>query len=216
MLKKISTSLMLIMIALNLNAQLKEGVITYNISYESDNPQIAQMASQMGASMKLYSKGKKTRIEMSGMMVGTNIVIGDYNSKEAFVLVDHPMVGKKYKKIASDKFDKVVNPTNIKDVQTLKKTDEHQDILGYDCVKYEISSADGKYELWIADEIKSLVPMFNGKITGVALLTKMDGFVQGMQIKSEIKATAIDKVSVDDSKFDMTIPEGYSELEQEL
>lgn len=214
--KKI-TLLLFLTFSMSIYAQkeLKEGVISMKINMSSENEQVNASLSMLGdISTTTYFKGQKSRTEMKNPMTGENITILDNSSKEMLVLLNNPMLGKKYLKSTMDVSDEDLN--NI----TVKETGDTKTILGYNCKGYDVivkkDDTETKMTMYTTDKI--LAPNQNstglgGKVKGYPMYIVLNISQAGMPLKTTMEVIEIKNESVDNNKFDMTIPEGYSKMD---
>ena len=211
--------ILLITISMSLNVfaqkEIKEGVIMNKVTMSSENEQVNTSLAMIGdLSTTTYFKGNKSRTEMKNPMTGDNTTIIDNDSKKMFTLISNPMLGNKYKQS-----DIKVSEEELKNLVITKK-DDSKTILGYVCKGYDVtgtaSGVDVNMTMYVTEKIIASTQnnaILGEKIKGYPMHLVMD-VNQGvviMQIK--IEATEIKDENVADSKFDMTIPEGYTEME---
>ncbi len=195
--------------------ELKEGVISMKINMSSENEQVNASLSMLGdISTTTYFKGQKSRTEMKSPMTGENTTILDNSSKEMLVLLNNPMLGKKYLKSTMDVSDEDLD--NI----TVKETGDTKTILGYKCKGYDVivkkDDSETKMTMYTTDRISA--PNQNstglgGKVKGYPMYIVLNISQAGMPLKTTMEVIGIKNESVDDNKFDMTIPEGYSKMD---
>ncbi len=196
--------------------ELKEGVISMKINMSSENEQVNASLLMLGdISTTTYFKGQKSRTEMKSPMTGENTTILDNSSKEMLVLLNNPMLGKKYLKSTMDVSDEDLN--NI----TVKETGDTKTILGYKCKGYNVivkkDDSETKMTMYTTDKISA--PNQNstglgGKVKGYPMYMELNISQSGMPLKTTMEVIEIKNESVDDNKFDMTIPEGYSKMKK--
>lgn len=214
--------LLLFVAMLSLNAiaqsEINEGVITSKMTMSSSNEQMnAQLAMVGDIPITTYFKGQKSRTEQVSQMIGNNTSIVDNSSKKILVLMDNPMVGgKKFNKI-DIKAPKKEFIENVK----VSATGDIKTIAGYVCKGYEIKVKEGgnerKMTMYTTDKIKAPTKdtaEFGDKIKGFPMLTIVNIDQGGMPLTVTMEVTAVKAEKVDDSKFDMTVPEGYSKMEK--
>ena len=185
-------------------AQTK-GSITYDMTFSSDNPDMAMVSSMMaGSKMTISFMPGKSKVAMSMGMFGKFSTITDVKKKKMLVLVD--VMGEKnaaYDKLDKDKVD---SPTNV----SVKFVDETKVIMGYTCKKAIGTDSEGnEITYWYTEDIKADLSgqkQFNSNVPGVIL--EFATIQKGMTIN--FVATGISE-EVDKAEFDMKIPEGYTE-----
>jgi GLPGLI family protein len=188
-----------------------EATIEYKIEMSTDNPEVeAQLAMMEGSTMKMYMKDGNVRNEMSmgGFMKTTNITNAETN--ETLMLMDG-MMGKYAAKMKMDDLAEEDAEGSEEDLD-IELVDETKEVAGYNCKKAIIYDADGNENIfWYTEEIEA--PKNGGKylkegIPGMAL----EFSVVQPQITMTFTATEFSKkVKNAKEKFDMTIPEGYTE-----
>ena len=207
--------LLLVTFSLNILAQEKmsEGVITMSQTMVSDDEAVAAQLASMGQiTSSTYFKKGKSRAEVSNQMTGDITVIIDQESQEMLMLMDNPYMGKSYAK-------KVMELTQEQlDNITVVESDETKNVLGYECKRVDLTVKDNGVETTIkfymtnAIEVPTLqTAIYGSKLKGMPMYMEMTMNQMGMQMIMKFEVTEIKKESVDDSKFDMTIPEGYKE-----
>lgn len=209
--------LFLVSLSLNIFAQdvIKEGVITNKVTMSSENEQISASLAMLGdMNTTIYFKGNKSRTEMKSPMTGDNTVIIDNDSKQMFSLLSHPMMGKKYKQD-----DIKVSEEDIENLVITKKEDS-KTILGYACQGYDVSGnangTDLKMTMYMTDKIIATTQnnsILGEKLKGYPMFLVMEVNQGGMIMQITMETTDVNAETVADSKFDMTVPEGYSKME---
>jgi len=205
------------MITLNAIAQeeIKEGVIKMKMTMSSDNDQVNASLAMMGdLTMNTYFKSGKSRSEMKNPMAGNTTTIVDKDAKKILVLLDNPMMGKKYIERTIDISEEDINKL------TITETGDTKTIAGYVCKGYNVSGKkdgqDVKTTIYTTEKITA--PTQNtadlgDKVKGFPMYMTMD-VVQGgfpMTIVSEV--TEVKSEKLEDGKFSMVVPEGYSKME---
>ncbi|MDJ0645415.1 MAG: hypothetical protein QNJ57_05450 [Flavobacteriaceae bacterium] len=210
--------LFLAIFSLNAIAQeeISEGVLTLKMTMSTDNEQAKAAFAMMGdIIVTSYFKGEKSRTEQSHQMTGSNTTIVDNASKKILVLMDNPMMGKKY--VQSDIS---VSEEDLKNV-TVTKKDDTKTVAGYACEGYDVvinkNGLENKMVLYVTDKITAPnqnTTALGDKIKGFPLYMVINTKQGPFDMQITMEATEVKKEKVDDSKFDMTIPEGYSKSEQ--
>lgn len=187
-----------------------EATIEYKIEMSTDNPEVeAQLAMMEGSTMKMYMKDGNVRNEtsMGGFMKTTNITNAE--SKETLMLIDG-MMGKYAAKMKMDDLEEDADDTE--EELDIELVDETKEVAGYTCKKAIIYDAAGNENVfWYTEEIEA--PKNGGKymkegIPGMAL----EFSVVQPQISMTFTATEFSKkVKNPKEKFDMSIPEGFTE-----
>ncbi len=213
--KKI-TLFLLLAINLSIFAQkeVKEGIISMKISMSSDNEQVNASLAMLGdMSTTTYFKGQKSTTEMSSPMTGDNTTIIDNDTKEILVLMDNPMLGKKYLKNTME-----VSDDDLKNI-VVSETGDSKTVLGYKCKGYNVivkkDDVETKMIMYTTDKISAPTQnssTLGGKLNGYPMYMEINISQSGMPMKTIMEVTEIKNESVANSKFDMTIPEGYTEM----
>jgi hypothetical protein len=101
---------------------------------------------------------------------------------------------------------------------TVTEIDETKTILGYKSKRYDLVVKDQGVETTIkfymtdAIEIQTQqTALYGGKLKGMPMYMEMEMNQMGMEMIMKFEVVEVKKESVDDSKFDMAIPEGYKE-----
>ena len=194
--------------------EISEGVVTMKTTMSSDNEQVNASFAMMGdMSVMAYFKGNKTRTEQSNQMTGTQVSIVDQDAGTFLMLMDNPMLGKKYLKQNTKKSEE-----ELKDV-SVTPNGETKTIVGYDCKGYDVVTKQNgqelKMKMFVTDKIKAqeqYSSMLGGKLKGFPLYMVVSMNQSGMGMDITMEVTELKTESVDDSKFNMAIPEGYTEM----
>jgi len=207
---------LLVTFTMNVFAQtaLKEGVISTKVTMSSDNEQMKASFAMLGdLSTKTYFKGNKSRTEMDNPMAGKTTSIVNADTKETLTLMDNPMLGKKFLKQSISKSDE-----ELKDIK-VTPNGETKTVAGYECKGYDVvtkqQGMELKMKMFVTDKIlaqEQYSAMLGGKIKGFPLFMIISVNQSGMSMDTTMEVTEIKNESVDDSKFDLTVPEGYEEM----
>ena len=192
--------------------KISEGVIIMKQKIESDDPTVQAQLAMMGEmTSTTYFKKGKSRSEVSNQMSGDITVIIDQDIQEMLMLMDGPMgklYGKKSTNLTEEELKKV----------TVTEIDETKTILGYKSKRYDLVVKDQGVETTIkfymtdAIEIQTQqTALYGGKLKGMPMYMEMEMNQMGMEMIMKFEVVEVKKESVDDSKFDMAIPEGYKE-----
>ncbi len=204
-------------LSLSLSAQeaLNEGILTISQTMSSDNETVNQQLQSMGAtSSTTYFKGDKSRNETSSPMTGDMIMIMDGKAKQMLMLMNQPMMGKKYA------LESIEPSAEDLANMTVEKGEDTKTILGYKCQQYIVkNTVNGQaieMHLYTTDKISALsqnTTAMAGKVEGFPLyfVVKMNQMGSNIEILSEV--TEIKKEAVSDDMFSMTPPEGYEKME---
>jgi len=210
--------ILIILVIINANVfaqqEIKEGVMTMKATMSSENEQVNLQLAMMGDMITTtYFKGNKSHSHMKNPMAGENTTIVDADANKMLVLLDNPMLGKKYSENEIN-----VSEEDLKNITITDKGDS-KSILDYDCKGFDIVvSKDGveaNMTIYVTDKILVATQnsaMFGSKIKGFPMYMIMNVNQGGMAMKITMEVTEIKGESIDDNKFIMTIPEGYSEM----
>ena len=192
--------------------KISEGVITMKQTISSNDATVQAQLDMIGQmTSTTYFKKGKSRAEVSNQMSGDITVIINQVSEEMLMLMDGPMgkvYGKKSTNLTEEQLEKV----------TVTESDETKTILGYECKRYDLVVKDQGVEsiikFFMTDAIEvptQQTALYGGKLKGMPMYMEMEMNQMGMAMTMKFEVTEVRKESVDDSKFDMTIPEGYKE-----
>lgn len=207
-------SIALLSLTASAQQEITEGVIKAKMTMTSNDEAMNTQFTMLGeVPMTFYVKNQKSRTEQLSQMIGNSIGIVDAKAKKLLLLMDNPM-GKKYdlKEINHSKED-------LKNI-TVTETGDSKTIAGYKCKGYNIevikNGMTSKMIIYTTDKIKA--PTKNtlelgGKLKGFPMHTTVYLGEGDSQITVTIVSVSATAEKVDDSKFDMTIPKGFSKLE---
>jgi hypothetical protein len=203
--------------SLNMAAQkeVKEGVMTMKMTMSTDNEQAKAAFAMIGdIAVTTYFKGQKSRTEQSNQMTGDNISIVDNDVKKVLVLLNNPMMGKKYTET-----DISVTDEDTKGL-TVKANGESKTIVGYTCKGYDITGTkdglDIKMTMFTTDKIIAPTQnsaMLGDKLKGYPMYMIMNMNQGGIDMKITMEVTELKSEKVADSMFSMKVPEGYTKME---
>lgn len=206
-------SILFIAFSLTVFAQetITEGVITMKQTMSSPNPEVNAQLAMMGEIVSTtYFKGEKSKSELSNPMSGDVTTIVNGEEKKMLLLMDSPMMGKKYMEQSLE-----VSEEDLKNI-VVEKTDETKDVLGYTCTKYNVTTnKDGmemKMEMYVTDKLNIMsqnTASLADKVEGFPMFMTVSFNQMGMDMTQTMEVTEIKKEDVSDDTFDMTIPEGY-------
>ena len=194
---------------------LKEGVLSIKMTMDTDNEQAKAAFAMIGdITMTTYFKGQKSRTEMESPMTGKNTNIVNNDTKEVLVLMDNPMLGKKFLKQNIKKSEE-----ESKDI-SVTANGETKTVAGYVCKGYDVvtkqQGIELKMKMFVTDKIlaqEQYSAMLDGKIKGFPMYMVLTMNQGGMNIITTMEVTQVKNESVADSKFIMTIPDGYEKME---
>jgi|AVFP01.1.fsa_nt_gi outer membrane lipoprotein-sorting protein len=210
--------LLTVSISLELAAQreLSEGVITFSQTMSSTNEQMNAQLSMLGdLTTTTYFKKDKSRTELSNPMMGDVTSIFNTENGQMMMVMNNPMMGKVYT------IGSIPGSEQLPDGITIKKGDEVRSLQGYDCQQYLVNMSqegvDVEIEMYVTPLIKALnketleyLGDFDG---GFPLFFKVDSRTPGFEITMTQEVTSIKSQQVDDSKFEMTPPDGYKKVD---
>ena len=209
--KLFSTLAVVALSALSLNAQIKEGTITYAMTMEGLPPEQAAMIGDM----ELKSTFKNTMVltEMSSMMFTNQTLVDD----KGMVMLMEQMGNKIAVKQTKEEMEKEEAKQKEKPADPkIEYTTETKTIAGYECKKAIVTMVgkdkkEEKMEIWYSDKFENLNK--EGKGRGQSFMKGLKGVpfeysgAQGpMKFKMVAKEVSIEPVA--DSKFELST-EGY-------
>jgi len=214
--KKLVT-LFVLMLALIATSQDKftEGVIIMKQSMTSPNEVInASLASLGEIITTTYVDGNKSRTESSNPMSGDVTVIMDSDASMSLQLMDVPGMGKKY---VSQKIE--ITEEMLKNI-TIEEGSETKNVLGYDLKHFIVTmnqqGSEMKMEMFVTDKIDRVMTqqtaILGNKVKGFPLYMITTMSQMGSEIVITTEVTKIDPQPVDDDKFNLTPPEGYTKM----
>ena len=213
--KVILLFLMSVSISAFAQKEVTEGVMKMTMKMSTENEQAKAAIAMMGdIPMTIYFKGQKSRTEQSHEMTGNNVTIVDKDAKKMLVLLDNPMLGKKYTESDTSAADE--DAKNI----TVKANGKTKTIIGNVCKGYDFTGkkdgVDIKMTMYTTDKIK--VPtqntsMLGDKVKGFPMHMIMNVNQGGIDMKINMEVTEIKSENVADAKFDMKVPDGYTKFD---
>jgi GLPGLI family protein len=208
--KNVLTLLLFIGLSLSAVAQLKKGVVSYDVNFSSDKEEMAMVSTMMAGSKMIMSfLPGKSRTDISMGMLGNVSTISDSKTKKTLTLTE--MMGTK--NAVESKIESTESKPND---QTIEITNETKTISGYNCTKANVTTADGNtLVIWFTKDIVAFTQgqnYMNSKIPGFPM--EMTIVQDGLTI--EFKATSVE-TKVDKKLFKQSIPEGYEiKTEEEM
>ena len=209
--KLFSTLAVVAFSALSLNAQIKEGSITYDMKMEGLPPEQAAMMGDM--ELKTTFKNDKVLSEMSSMMFSSQTSMDDKGIVSLIEQMGNKIAVKQTKEeIAKEEAKLKDKPADPK----IEYTSETKTIAGYECKKAIVTMVnkdkkEEKMEVWFSDKFEN--PNKEGKGRGQAFMKGFKGLPfefsnaqGGMKFSMVAKAVSIDPI--DDAKFNLST-EGY-------
>ncbi|MCX7954198.1 MAG: DUF4412 domain-containing protein [Bacteroidales bacterium] len=181
-----------------------EGTIVYSITTEGEID--ANVKAALPLEVTLSVKGPKSLIEMQ-TAYGKQSVISNSETKEQIVLID--MMGQKFA-VTSTKEE---NEKALAELTPYKitQTNETKKIAGYDCIKYEVSNENEKYDFYVAKDL--IVNNLNWntpykEINGVLMEYCQKNKDYGVTVKYTAKE--VRKSKIKDKVFE--IPAGFTKM----
>ncbi len=211
--------ILLFLVSLSIGAfaqkEVKEGVMIMKMTMSTDNEQAKAAFAMIGdIAVTTYFKGQKSRTEQNNQMTGENISIIDNDAKKVLVLLNNPMMGKKYTETDISSANEDAKALSV------KPNGQTKTIVGYECKGYDITGKKEGVELnmtmYTTDKI--LAPtqntsMLGDKLKGYPMYMVMNMNQGGIDMKITMVVTELKDEKVDDGKFTMTVPEGYEKME---
>jgi len=201
-------------IAIHVNAQVREGTISYNLLLENSSSKAANP--MMGNSESIiYFKNGKTLSKIITKAY-TMKVLSDDNG---MVVLSDVVSGKKiFSRKSKAEIDKVRNQKNIQQPK-VEYTKKKKMIMGYECTKAFISfkdprGKDMKMTVWYTEKIKNFPG--SGGIVDPDMLLKLKGMALEMDmeqgpIKMKMTVKNISTKPVPDAVFALSTV-GYTEM----
>ncbi len=195
----------------------QELTVKYDISMESSDPAVqSQLAMMQGSTYTMYLKGTQSRIESNmggGLMVTTNIT--DLDQKKGLVLMNG-MMGKIAAPFNLDSLDKFKDAKKDGEEDTefdIELVDETKEILGHTCKKAIVyGDNDMEFVYWYTEDFKPSEEILGSMIKDGLPGLPLEFSINRPEMKMKYTATDLkEKVEKPKQKFDLKIPEGYSE-----
>jgi GLPGLI family protein len=209
--KLFSTLAVVALSALSLNAQVKEGSVTYTMKIEGLPPEQAAMMGDMET--KVTFKNDRVLTDVSSMM-GSQVFYTD--AKGMLMLIDQ-MGNKIAVKQTKEEMDKAAAKEKDKQADPkIEYTAETKMIAGYECKKAIVTTTkkdktEEKVDVWYCEKFDN--PNKEGKGRGQAIMKGLKGMAfeysggnGGMKFKMVAKEVSMEPVA--DSKFELST-EGY-------
>lgn len=189
--------------------KIKEGKITYGITYPESQLDQQTMAMMPGESV-LFFKNGKLRTEIN-MPMASSVFIEDGQKGSGTMLMD--AMGNKFsvdvnrEKIIGDRFQQ----------PKVNLTDETKTIAGYNCKKANVAVRNKEeddmheFDVWFTTDIAASNG-FATQIEGIdGFMLEYESFQNGMRMK--MTARKVEKIPVEDAKF--VLPSGYKPVSEE-
>ena len=183
--------------------------MTASQSMSSSDPTMQSQLAMMGEiSVTSYYKGDMSKTIVAGGMTGTNTTVFNASTQKGIMFMDNPFMGKKWMPLDASEVD------DEEASYTVERTSETKEILGYTCTKYLISEESGtEMEMYTTEDITvASQKKFGDQVKGVPLLTITETSQMGMSMTITVEVTEIKEEKIKDKEFDMTVPEGYEEV----
>lgn len=211
MVKTILFSLYFLCMLFSISAQSTfEGMISFDISYDSIPAQQKESSLYLPTNMYVLMKGAKQRMELKTIM-GPSIIIIDVEKNESYALSS--MMGKKIAMYISPEQNKQMkdklNMQHGSGIPKVNYTNQSKNIAGYECSKIIIqSTVDGKPFTFIAYYTKELPPIHSDSYSNLDVngcILEYQLFEEG--IRMTYTATGVELKKLDDNLF--TVPSDY-------
>lgn len=208
--KKLFTTIAVVALsALSLNAQIKEGSITYDMKMEGLPPEQAAMMGDM--ELKSSFKNGKALVEMNSMMFTNITAIND----DGMIMLIESMGNKMAVKQTKAEMEKAAEKEKVADPK-IEYLNETKTIAGYECKKAVVTvvgkdKKEEKMDIWYSDKFDN--PNKDGKGRGQSFLKGFKGLpfeytmAQG-PMKFTMIAKSVSTDPIDDAKFAPST-EGY-------
>jgi hypothetical protein len=195
-------------------AHAQSGTLRYGITVDVSDPEMQMVkALLMNSEMEIFYSPTYTAITMRLGMMSTTKTISDLKSKKSLTIVESMMGNFFAKSITDDKVE--LDPATDMQVQLVNET---RIISGLECKKALITDTEGNdYTIWYAPKLNfPVLNRFdigkNAKIPGA--MVEFELMQAGFSMKFTLLSYS-DKVD-DPNAFNMTVPEGYTEMSPEV
>jgi GLPGLI family protein len=187
-------------------SQSFEGVIKFNISYESMPADMADAIAMLPQEQTFFIKNHKSKFVQVTSTANT-MVISDSEAQTSIILME--AMGQKYKMSMTTDEVKSVELESTEGI-TIEYIDETKMIAGYECKK-ALVTMEGFDEKAIFYYTEKIAPLQLSGMEGLHLKGLPLEYIISMGgMKMVMKATTVEKTEIPDSTFD--IPEGYTEM----
>ena len=188
------------------NKKLKEGKVSFKITYDLDADK-QQMSAMLPTNVDIYFKGGKSSAESSGGMMQQRTITSS-ETGDSYTLME--LMGQK----VALKMTKgeAVSKISAHGTPEIKITKESKEIAGYKCTKAVVSvKGEPSFDIWFTKELEGI----NG---GYARYEGIDGMMLEYEVHHDgigmkYSCTAISNEKVDDAKF--VIPSDYRPIAQD-
>lgn len=207
-----------LILSFNTFSQLKEGRISYEITMETDDPELSLATTMMeGSSMNIYFSEKKTRTDIDMSVMNVSTVLDQKNNK-VLMLMSGMLIGKMAVTSTTDELKKYNDEsTGEEDEYKVELVKGKKKIAGYKCKKAILTNGNGaEITYWYTTKIKfnkDGQTSFNKEVPGVPLQfeTNQNGIQMTFSATSVYKKIKGDK----DQIFSTDVPDGYEEMSLE-
>jgi GLPGLI family protein len=211
--KKLFLGVFTLVTILSMQAQVKEGSVTYNVIFEGMPPEQAGM--MKGTEMKMFFKEKKSRSEFSNAFFNST-TISDDNSSTTLM---EQMGQKQFYTMKKEDMEKEAKKTPD---PKITYTEEKKTIATYECKKaiIEMKNEKGetnKVDVWYTEKLQGPSGSSGGRMGGQFKGLKgapLEFSMQQGPMKMLMTATNVSATAVPDSKFSVST-EGYTEIKLE-
>ncbi len=195
---------------------ITEGVITTKQTLKSDDENMQAQLAMMGDIVSTtYFKDTKSRVEVSNPMSGDVTVVSDSKTMKTLTYMDNPMLGKKF--MLTD----LEVPNTDTNSMKIEKGTGTKTVLGYECkeviLTYKENGNELKMILYTTDKIAPILNQqtmqYGGDIGGLPLYSEATVYQGEMKMTIITEVTEIKDEEIEDTKFSLTPPEGYTKME---
>lgn len=201
----------------SVTAQLREGVINYEMTLTSPDEEMQAQLDFMGTTEIAITFNKDfMKNETKNMMYVQKTI---YNNKaEKGLMLQEANGLKAAVHLTADEIEKQSRMGRGNEDVKYEKTSETKDILGYKCRKVVAATERGTTTLWVTDEIdlKGKANQFYSEEAGgfaLEIITSVNR--GGREMNINFNAVAIKDKIKDKDPFNMDIPKGYKEMTYE-
>lgn len=203
----------------NLFAQNSKGHVIYDVEVSSDDPQMEQIIPMLaGSTFEMYftDNNSLTNLNIGSFM--TTSIITDIKEDKVLLLMSG-MMGKMAIQDTISNFEKdsegEVESEESEEVEyEIEFTNETKEIQGFECKKAILTNENGMELIyWYTEEIqfsKDGQKYFNKDVPGFPM--EFETFNGGMKLTMTVKEYSDTFDKEEKVLFDLTIPEGYTEM----
>ncbi len=205
--KRIGIVFAFLFVIISVSAQKTEAIVTYEMASQDSTTQ-AMFDMMGGFKIIMMYKDKRVRVDMDMMGMTTKTIID--NAKGSGLLLTSAM-GNNTAYVLDEKY---IENERAKEVPANKVTltKETKKIAGYKCKKALVSNDNQKLVVYYTDKIQPKANIgdyaYEG-IKGLVLAVTTTVNTDDLNTVMTMTATEVNTDKIDDSEFNMDVPEGY-------